>query len=83
MEQLLKPIHLACSDDELRAKKAISIQSYTGWQMKGVKPNGQKLTKKDIEDNEQNIFNCTEILNHYGCELPTVEPKQEPQLTLF
>lgn len=49
----------------------------------GVFPNGQKLSNKDIEDNEQNIFNCTEILNHFGCALPTIETKQEPQLTLF
>lgn len=49
----------------------------------GQYPNGQKFKEKDYIETQQHIDNCTEILNHYGCELPTVEPKQEPQLTLF
>ena len=44
----------------------------------GYTPNGQKINR--VEELEH-VRRCTEILNEYGCDLPTL--KQKPQLSLF
>jgi hypothetical protein len=68
MEQLLKPIHLACSDDELRPNFQL-IQIIGGI---ATATNGHILVSVDLKQQDA-----------LTPELPTVEPKQEPQLTLF